>query len=187
MTRSLQSTGKRCLQTWTDRQTERSWISQLIDWISLGADSVKKYKLSKTRRGSPVDDRPSTDKLHNFVQKKKRRKWHVTCDIWHVTRDMWHVTCDMWHVTCLGGLTFSQNFSSLALTVCDLWYYKDILGKGWLNESMNEWMNDEAVCRTAPATPGLSTIPAPASREPPFSLLFTTLFGTRWTCSVPRD
>ena len=25
----------------------------------------------KTRRGSPVDDRPSTDKLHHFGQKKK--------------------------------------------------------------------------------------------------------------------
>ena len=28
----------------------------------------------KTRRGSPVDDRPSTDKLHNFVQKKNNKK-----------------------------------------------------------------------------------------------------------------
>ena len=27
--------------------------------------------LIKTRRGSPVDDRPSTDKLHHFVQKKE--------------------------------------------------------------------------------------------------------------------
>ena len=34
-----------------------------------------------------------------------------------------------------------ENFRSLALTVCDLWYYEDILGKGWLNELMNEWMN----------------------------------------------
>ena len=27
--------------------------------------------LVQTRRGSPVDDRPSTDKLHHFVRKKK--------------------------------------------------------------------------------------------------------------------
>ena len=27
----------------------------------------------KTRRGSPVDDRPSTDKLHHFVRKKKNK------------------------------------------------------------------------------------------------------------------
>jgi hypothetical protein len=60
--------------------------------------------------------------------------WHMTRDMWHVTRDTWHVTRDMWHVTRLGGWTFSQNFSSLAFTVCDLWYYEDILGKGWLNE-----------------------------------------------------
>ena len=28
-------------------------------------------------------------------------------------------------------------------------------GKGWLNQSVNELINDEAVFRTAPATPGL--------------------------------
>ena len=44
----------------------------------------------------PIDNRPSTNKLHHFVQKKK-------CYTWHVTRDMWHVTHDMWPVACLGG------------------------------------------------------------------------------------
>ena len=61
---------------------------------------------------------------------------------------MWHVTRDMWHVTRLGGWTFSQNFSSLALTVCDLWYYEDL-------EEKDESLNDEAVYRTAPVTSGL--------------------------------
>ena len=61
----------------------------------------------------PVDNRPSTDKLHQFVQ-KKIIMWHVTCDMWHVTHDLF------------GGWTFSQNFSSLALPVCDLWYYEDL-------------------------------------------------------------
>ena len=98
----------------------------------------------------PVDNRPSTDKLHLFVQKKKCDMWHVTCDMWHVTRDIWHMTCDTWHVW--GGWTSSQIFSSLALTVCDLWYYEDLEEK---DESLNEWINDEAVYRTAPATPGL--------------------------------
>ena len=76
------------------------------------------------------------------LSKKKmtRDTWHVTRDMWHVTRDAWHVTCDMWNVTRLGGWTFSQNFSSLALTVCDLWYYEDILGKGWLTDWLNESM-----------------------------------------------
>ena len=46
---------------------------------------------------------------------------------------------------------FSQNFSSLALTVCYLWYYKDLEEKAdWLTDLMN----CEAVYRTAPATPG---------------------------------
>ena len=31
-------------------------------------------------------------------------------------------------------------------------------GKGLLTESLNESSNDEAVCRTAPATPGLLNI-----------------------------
>ena len=93
----------------------------------------------------PVDNRPSTDKLHHFVKKinKNRNKkikkymWHVTCDTWHVTRDMWQVTRDTsWHVTCLVGWTFSQNFSSLALTVCDSWYYEDLEEK---DDSANEW------------------------------------------------
>ena len=50
----------------------------------------------------PVDNRPSTDKLHHFVHKKKKKKsdtWHVTRDMWHVTCDMWHVTRDTWHMT----------------------------------------------------------------------------------------
>ena len=43
----------------------------------------KNAVLLTTRRGSPVDDRPSTDKHHNFVRKKKKK-----CDTWHVTCDM---------------------------------------------------------------------------------------------------
>ena len=70
----------------------------------------------------PVDNRPSTDKLQHFVKKKKKKSgiWHMTCDARHVTCDTWHVTCDM-----LWGWTFSQNFCSLALMVCDLWYLAD--------------------------------------------------------------
>ena len=75
-----------------------------------------------------------------LVVQKKRKEKKVTCDTWHVT-------CDMF-----GGLTFYQNFSSLALTVCDLCYYEDLEEKAhWLSD----WINHEAVYRTAPATPGL--------------------------------
>ena len=55
----------------------------------------------KLDRVGPVDNRPSTDKLHHLVQKEEEQ---ITPDIWHVTRG--------------GGWTFCQNFSSLALTVC---------------------------------------------------------------------
>ena len=48
----------------------------------------------------PVDNRPSTNKLHHFVKKLKIKKlWHVTHDMWHVISDTWHVTCDTWHMT----------------------------------------------------------------------------------------
>ena len=46
--------------------------------------------LKKLDGVGPVDNKPSTDKLHNFV--KKQTKKH---DIWHVTHDMWQVTRDM--------------------------------------------------------------------------------------------
>ena len=65
----------------------------------------------------PVDNRPSIGKLHHSVQKQNKNN-NKKCD-------MWHVTHDMWHVTCYGGWTFSQNFSPLALMVCDLWYLED--------------------------------------------------------------
>ena len=66
--------------------------------------------------------------------------------MWHVTHDTWHVvTRDTWHVTCLGGWKFSQIFSSLALTVCDLWYYEDLEGKGWPTGWINQLISDKAV------------------------------------------
>ena len=87
----------------------------------------------------PVDNRPSTDNLYHFVQKKN-------CDMWHVTRDTWHVTYDMF-----GGVNILSKFqlpSSYRLGFMMLWRSG---GKG----CMNELMNDKAIYRTAPATPGL--------------------------------
>ena len=80
--------------------------------------------------------------------------WHVTRVMWRLTRDTWHVTRDMWHVTRLGGvniLSKFQLFSSYRLWFMILWRSG---GKGWLTDLMN----DEAVYRTAPATPGLLNI-----------------------------
>ena len=82
--------------------------------------AFKAAELWKLDGVGPVDNRPFTNKLHQYVREKKEEK---NCDMWYVTRD---VTCDTWHVTCLGGWAFSKNFSSLALTVCDLWYYEDL-------------------------------------------------------------
>ena len=104
-----------------------SLVVQDLPWMwQIAAGLRQPWSLLKIDGVGPVDNRPSTDKLLHFVPKKKKKI--VTCDTWHVTRDTWHVTWrDTWHMTCDmfgGGWTFSQNFSSLALTVCDLWYYE---------------------------------------------------------------
>ena len=96
----------------------------------------------------PIDNRPSTNKLHHCVKKK-----NVTCDMGHVTHDMWHVTCDMWHMThdlFEGGniLLKFQLPSSDCLWFMILWRSG---GKGSLNDWINESMNHKAVYRTAPA------------------------------------
>ena len=80
----------------------------------------------------------------------------MTPDTWHLTPDTWHLIYETWLVTHGGGWTFSQNFSSLALSVCTGMWFEDLEEKDdWINESMNELINDEGVCRTAPATQGL--------------------------------
>ena len=101
-------------------------------------DSNQNNGSMKTRRGSPVDDRPSIDKLHLFVQKEKKKSY-----TWHVTRDMF------------GWVNILSKFqlpSSYRFWFMILWRYV----RKRLTESINESMNDEAVCRTASATPGLS-------------------------------
>ena len=67
----------------------------------------------------------------------------MTCDMWRVTLDTWHMTHDM-----LGG----------ALTVCDLWYYENMVEKAGL---LTDWITDKAVYRTSPASPGLLNIGIP--------------------------
>ena len=79
----------------------------------------------------PIDNKPSTDKLHHFVWKKINDMWHVTCD-------MWHMTCDTWHMTRLGGVNILSKFqlpSSSCLWFMLLWRSG---GKGSLNQSVNE-------------------------------------------------
>ena len=72
--------------------------------------------------------------------------WLVTCDMWHLTPDTWHVTPDTF-----GGVKILSKFqlpSCSCLWIMILWSSG---GKGSLNQSMN----DEAVYRTAQATPCL--------------------------------
>ena len=52
---------------------------------------------------------------------------------------MWQVTIDMWHMTHGLGWTFSQNVSSLALTVWDFWSFEDLEEK---DHSINQQINE---------------------------------------------
>ena len=77
-------------------------------------------------------------------------RWHLTCDTWHVTPDTWHVTRDMFGVVNILSKFHLPN--SYRLWFMILWRSG---GKGWLNQWINELINDKAVYRTAPATSGL--------------------------------
>ena len=118
-------------------------------WLKSNSSIHIELLFKKLDGVGPVDNRPSTDEFHQFVKKKFKK---MTCDTWHVKCDTWHVTRDKWHVTRLGGWIFSENFSSLALTVCYLYHYEDLEKKA---DSINELMSNKAVYRTASATPGL--------------------------------
>ena len=77
-------------------------------WQGTTVMTVSNWLGSKLDGVGPVDNRPSSDKLHHFVREKKSiKRWHMTRDMWHVTHDTCHVTCytwhiisDMWHMTC---------------------------------------------------------------------------------------
>ena len=84
---------------------------------------------------------------------EKKKEKNVACDTWHVTCDMWYVTRDMWHVTGEGRWTFSQSFSSLALTTLE-WRFVEYLEEK-ADSLPFKSVSDKGVCRTAPATQGL--------------------------------
>ena len=87
----------------------------------------------------------------------------VTCDTWHLRPDTWHLTPDTWHMTCVTWHTrgdehcvkISGPLSSFGFCVKMSWRFWT---KGSLTDWINWLINYEAVCRTAPATPGLSNI-----------------------------
>ena len=61
----------------------------------------------------------------------------------------------MWHMKCGRRWFFYQNVSSLSLTIWEWRCFEDIFTK---DELMIQLINDEGVCRTAPAKLGLVTL-----------------------------
>ena len=70
--------------------------------------------------------------------------------LWHTTHYMWHGTHDTWHVTWkeVNILSTFQVPSSYGFGVNVFWRFG---GKG----SLSYLVNDKAICKTAPATPGM--------------------------------
>ena len=80
--------------------------------------------------------------------------WHVTGDTWHVTgtRDMWHLTLDRYgEVNLLSKCQLPSSYR-LGMKVC--WRYTELFPQS----TLNDWINDGGVFRTALATPGLLNI-----------------------------
>ena len=106
-----------------------SWAVRYLDmpqWRAVPSNILHNSYVLKLDGVGPVDNRTSTDKLHHFVRKniKKLKKY-----MWHVTRDMF------------GGVKILSKFqlpSSYCLWFMLLWRSGR---KGWLNQSMNEWIN----------------------------------------------
>ena len=76
--------------------------------------------------------------------------------MWHETYEMKyarHALCHMWYASNIWGEHCLNIFSSQALL---FWSYDEDLEERY--DRTNELINDEAVCRTAPATPGLLII-----------------------------
>ena len=85
----------------------------------------------------PVDNRPSTNKLHHFVERKNNKQ---KCDMWHVTCDTWHMTCDLSPVTrdMLFGVNILSNFqlpSCYCLWLMILWRFGR---KNWLTDWLTQ-------------------------------------------------
>ena len=146
------------VSSWKGHKRQRRWtVQKYVENFSkqsiLRGSGMMQNKLDGV---GPVDNRPSTNKLHHFKTKKIDMR-QVTCDMWHVTRDTWHMTHDMRHVTwdMLWGVNIFSKFqlpSSSGLWFMIFWR---LGGKGSLTHSLNEWINYGGDCRTAPATPGL--------------------------------
>ena len=90
------------------------WLKErgkvVLEALTSAANKIELKLHYKLDGVGPVDNRPSTDKLQQFVRKKENKWWHATCDTWPVTCDTCHLTQRWWW-------TLPKNFRSLALTV----------------------------------------------------------------------
>ena len=108
-------------QRWNYVKSSNGWVFMAVQ--SSSQKNIRKYgSQKKLDRVGPVDNRPSTDKIHHFVQKRKKTKKN-----------------DMCHVTHRGWWTLYQNSRSPALTVWVWRCFEDLEEKDmWLNREVNK-------------------------------------------------
>ena len=90
---------------------------------------------------SPVVNRHSTNKLHQFAKKNDTR--HLTTDMWHLKRDRWQVIHDTWHLTC--DMWCGVNI----LSTCQLpSFYRLGVMMFWRSggKRVTEWINQKQRC-----------------------------------------
>ena len=63
---------------------KNQWMKRTMN-ITVGQAANFQPILDQLDGVSPLDNRPSTDKLHHFVTHDMS---HMTCDMWHMTHDM---------------------------------------------------------------------------------------------------
>ena len=84
--KKIEAQPRPCLFLWISKSSEILWEEPRSHPINLASQTwITSPMWNKLDGVGPVDNRPSTDKLHHFVQKKKSK---MTCDTCHVSRDM---------------------------------------------------------------------------------------------------
>ena len=94
-------------------------------------DKLDNVGLNDNKRSTKLLDR---FKLFFFFFKFDM--WHMTCYKWHVTHDTWNVTCDT-----KGWWTLCKKFSSLALTVWELWFLAAPSSSRRLGVGLSVWLS----------------------------------------------
>ena len=64
-----------------------AWGGRFVEYLEEKAHRLNEL-INELDGVGPVDNRPSTNKLHHFVEEEEKRE-EKNCDMWQVTSDRW--------------------------------------------------------------------------------------------------